>query len=288
MPFGDTINHTSQYWTNHFENFLKKFIEDKFPNLKVSRSEPLGGSILDRIVYDVTQSDLVVADITDYNPNVIWELGVRNSFRHGTITIAQKGTELPFDLKDMGTLSYDFGDHPYSVEINEFFEKFENAIKDCLENPLRTDSPILDAIPRGIFFELVKRQEILRKISALIIECNDNIQTINDAINLASTNQGIRNGEKKGEVVVFTSRARFPALEFLMVNQYLTEDEQFYRETSRCLHEIIRINDQFVSWEFAPINTEAWLIKYLPGTVQQFEHYIEIVKNVQKRLLTLV
>lgn len=285
MPFGDTINHTQQYWTNHFENFLKKFLEEKFRILRVSRSEPIGGSILDRILFDITQSDIVIADITDFNPNVIWELGIRNSFRHGTIIIAEKGTELPFDLKDMGVLFYDFGEHPYSQDINDFFEKLEKVVIDCLENPMRTDSPILEAIPRGIFFELVKKQENLRKISAIIIECDDNLQILKDALEMAKANQKIRKGDIEGSPVFFTSRARIPALETLMVNQYLTEDEQFYRDTATCLHNIKTNNDQFVSWEYNSHSTEIWLIKNLPGAIDRLNRFKEKIIQVQQKLV---
>jgi hypothetical protein len=44
---------------------------------------------------------------TDLNANVIWELGVRQSFDHCTITISEDvGKHLPFDLGVKGTLYY--------------------------------------------------------------------------------------------------------------------------------------------------------------------------------------
>jgi len=102
MPFSETTEkHTENYWTEHFEDFLKPLIEE-CPQLEAYRSKPLHGDILKDIITKLIISPLVVADLTDLNPNVFWELGIRQSFKHGTITIAQEGTKLPFDTLFQG------------------------------------------------------------------------------------------------------------------------------------------------------------------------------------------
>ena len=69
MPFSNTKSHNQEYWTKHFELFLKPLIEG-IEQVKGFRSEPLRGSIASRIILDLNYSDIVVADLTDYNPNV--------------------------------------------------------------------------------------------------------------------------------------------------------------------------------------------------------------------------
>lgn len=104
MPFSETSEeHTEQYWTKHFKTFLKPLIEES-GDLEVYRSKPLRGDILKQIIAELVVSPIVVADLTDGNPNVFWELGVRQSFKHGTITIAEEGTDIPFDLSVKGIL----------------------------------------------------------------------------------------------------------------------------------------------------------------------------------------
>ena len=77
MPFSKTNEeHTDEYWTNHFESFLKPIIEG-FPELEARRSEPLHGDVLRQIITNLVVSPIVVVDITDWNPNVF--LGVRSS-----------------------------------------------------------------------------------------------------------------------------------------------------------------------------------------------------------------
>ncbi|MFX1503911.1 MAG: hypothetical protein ACFFDH_23315, partial [Promethearchaeota archaeon] len=106
MPFSRSSDkHTEYYWTNHFNDFLKPEIE-KIPVLKAVRSDELRGDILKEIINDLYNSYIVVADLTDHNPNVFWELGIRLSFRYRTITIAEKGTKLPFDVSTKNTIFY--------------------------------------------------------------------------------------------------------------------------------------------------------------------------------------
>ncbi|MFH1483175.1 MAG: hypothetical protein ABIG98_02830 [Chloroflexota bacterium] len=98
MPFSKTTDkHTEEYWNEHFQEFIKPLIQEH--PLQPHRSDPLRGDILRQIVTDLVTAPVVVADLTDLNANVLWELGVRQSFKHGTITIAEdEGVRLPFDL----------------------------------------------------------------------------------------------------------------------------------------------------------------------------------------------
>jgi hypothetical protein len=87
MPFSETTpEHTEEYWTSHFEGFLKPIVEE-IGGIDVFRSEALRGDVLKKIILDLSNSDIVIADLTDSNPNVYWELGIRHSLKNGTITV---------------------------------------------------------------------------------------------------------------------------------------------------------------------------------------------------------
>jgi hypothetical protein len=78
MPFSaSSKRHTEDHWNHHFESFLKPLIETG-KELEAFRSTPLRQEIVRQIVNDLVFSHIVVADLTDNNPNVYWELGVRH------------------------------------------------------------------------------------------------------------------------------------------------------------------------------------------------------------------
>jgi hypothetical protein len=50
------------------------------------------------MIHKLVFCDIIVADLADGNVNVYWELGIRQSFRHGTITIIdEKSKSISFE-----------------------------------------------------------------------------------------------------------------------------------------------------------------------------------------------
>ena len=213
MPFSKTTDeHTEDYWTHHFEDFLKPLIEEK-TNLEARRSKVMRGDILREIITDLVVSRVVVADLTDNNPNVYWELGVRQSFKHGTVTIAEAGTKLPFDIGGKGTLFYYPKDH---LKMVNFPKRFMKAIEDCLVNPDRPDSHVLETLSgRGTLFEIFHRDEVIRRLDAVLSECNKNSEVLKLVIKRARDNQKDPDNRRFATV-----RFRVSAAELLISNRH--------------------------------------------------------------------
>lgn len=68
------------------------------------------GMIGDRLISDILNAELVVADLTDLNPNAFYELGIRHSTLKPTIHVARTGTPLPFDNISHRTIFVDLND----------------------------------------------------------------------------------------------------------------------------------------------------------------------------------
>jgi hypothetical protein len=66
-------------------------------------SEP----ILPRILNGIRNSAFVIADVSELSTNVFYEVGFAKGLGKEVILIAKKGTELPFDLKDLPTLFWE-------------------------------------------------------------------------------------------------------------------------------------------------------------------------------------
>lgn len=70
----------------------------------------LPGIINNQIVSRVIDDPLVIADLTELNPNVFYELAVRHSVRRPLVQIIEKGESLPFDLAGFRTVQVDHRD----------------------------------------------------------------------------------------------------------------------------------------------------------------------------------
>jgi hypothetical protein len=63
----------------------------------------------------INKARVVVADLATLNPNVMWELGVRHAWRpSGTILLAPKGADIPFDVRRIPVHSYERDEHDVS------------------------------------------------------------------------------------------------------------------------------------------------------------------------------
>ena len=254
MPFSKTSKkHTEDYWTDHFSQFLKPLIE-KGGNLEARRSQPLRGDILRQIITDLVVSSVIVADLTDHNPNVYWELGVRQSFKHGTITIAESGTKLPFDIGGKSTLFYHPKDH---VKMEHFRCQFEKALEDCLSHPDRPDSHVLETISgRGTLFELYRRDEAIRRIDALLSELE-----VNESNLKIMVDQAKKNREDPHNRGIPYARLMKPSIELLLTERYLNDAaDVLYRAASIYYRFVNMTSDQLNLWDENPSGTEAFLL----------------------------
>lgn len=86
-----------------------------FAGLRWQRADDITepGRITDQIISAIERSDLLVADITGSNPNVLFELGYADALNKPIIVLNQDVAATPFDIKDWRQIVYasdDLGD----------------------------------------------------------------------------------------------------------------------------------------------------------------------------------
>ena len=116
----------------------------------VRADEIVESGIIDRSMYALLyKADIVIADISTYNPNAIYELGVRHSLKaYSTIIIKEDKGTIPFDLNHDRILSYShLGDEISSSDAKKSIRRLKSLIDEVLVNPI-TDSPLYSFIPK--------------------------------------------------------------------------------------------------------------------------------------------
>lgn len=136
---------------NRYEKIIQKAVHsvkvDRKPAFQCIRADDVRkpGVITEDVLQRLHRADVVIADLTDLNPNVFYELGVRHALRSGTILVASRemSGRLPFDISMLRVIFYDdrIGRERPAIK----------AIREVLLNLLRDDShidsPVLTAIP---------------------------------------------------------------------------------------------------------------------------------------------
>lgn len=168
MPFSETASCTQEEWTRVFEDLIKPAVEEAGLGYVCRRSEATTGSIIRHIVEHLYDSDVVVADVTDRNANVFYELGVRHALKNRTIIIAQKREHIPSDL-------YGYANHVYDWRTEDGHTDLRDKMRQLLEHiekgPDRPDNPVSDFLGdrRGVVYRF-QLEENSRKLRALFAE----------------------------------------------------------------------------------------------------------------------
>lgn len=71
-------------------------------------SEP--GLITSQVIQHIVDDPLVIADLTERNPNVFYELALRHALKKPLVQIIKKGEQIPFDVAGMRTIPVDHHD----------------------------------------------------------------------------------------------------------------------------------------------------------------------------------
>lgn len=69
-----------------------------------------------RIVKHLTEADLVLCDLSQHNPNVLFELGVRTSIDKPVALVKDEHLKLPFDIQGLNTHEYAADLAPWTLE----------------------------------------------------------------------------------------------------------------------------------------------------------------------------
>lgn len=126
-------------------------VDFNFSDIKAAHEINSSGSINNQIMKRIIYDDLVLANLTGLNPNVMYEVAVRHATLKPIIHICEEGTILPFDIIDQRTLFYKND----MLGVQELKEQLKMMIAEALKVDEFTDNPIYNASQSKIYSETI-------------------------------------------------------------------------------------------------------------------------------------
>ena len=149
-PIGEPDTETRKKSDQVLRHLLNPVLEAKY---SVKRADQMGrpGIITVQIVQQIFDAELVVADLTDRNPNVYYELAIRHAVQKPAIHIVSRGDQdVPFDVQDMRFVPYDLTDPDVLAEARGRLREAVEAIEhgESVVTPVRI-AQILRSLDAG-------------------------------------------------------------------------------------------------------------------------------------------
>jgi hypothetical protein len=109
-PIGDDGTDTRERSDKVLRHIITPVVTDL--GYEAVRADQLAepGLISSQVIQHVTDDPLVIADLTERNPNVFYELAIPHALRKPLVQLIAKGERIPFDVAGMRTIEVDIHD----------------------------------------------------------------------------------------------------------------------------------------------------------------------------------
>jgi hypothetical protein len=124
---------------------------------------PQPGIITSQIIQHLYDDELVIADLTEHNPNVFYELAVRHATKKPVVMLIRKGERIPFDVAPNRAVQYDTSDWDSPGRCAEELAKQIQAV---LNKPESADNPISAAMT---FKALSESHDPVEQVAAALV-----------------------------------------------------------------------------------------------------------------------
>lgn len=133
MPFSEKVEGREKGFFHEVLNTLLKPAGEE-AGFHVYTANKGGSDIIQStIVNDILSADLVLADLTDHNPNVLFELGLRIAIDKPVVIVKAEGTDKVFDVDSMMRY-YEYSPKLWKSTIEKDLPKLAEHIKSAWEN----------------------------------------------------------------------------------------------------------------------------------------------------------
>jgi hypothetical protein len=168
MPISDQEGYEPGHFNRVYEHLIKpSCIKAGFTPIRADEENKTNYIVID-ILRKIIESDMVLCDLSAKNPNVLYELGIRQAFNKKTVLIKDKKTARIFDIQGLRTIDYDETLRIDSVQNNtESISKCLQETNDFKGNEINSLVQLLSIKPAKLSDNLELSNESLLILKAI-------------------------------------------------------------------------------------------------------------------------
>ena len=252
MPVSKTKSCSTRQWTTIFNVMIKPAVVGSRLGFTCERARPRTGNLIRDILNELNGADVVIADLTDTNPNVFYELGVRHTLRNRTILIAQDMKYVPSDLKSYWAIVYKKG----LSGLQDFKDKIRNVLREMMMNPEKPDNPVADFLgEKNISLLSQERSANLKKLTALVSELSYNLSLFDEILSTVEASEKAQK-QKKKQFTVSNVRFNNICVTELLSTRYIELPEEYLGILMKLNQNILALNACLELWRIENFYTE--------------------------------
>jgi hypothetical protein len=131
LPF---VERDATHAKGFFAEVLRSIITPAAQDFIVKTANRQGSDVIQStIINDLIEADLVIADLTEHNPNVLFELGVRMAQDKPVVLIRAEGTKPLFDVDNMLRV-FEYSPNLWATTVEKDMPNLREFIKGAWEN----------------------------------------------------------------------------------------------------------------------------------------------------------
>jgi nucleoside 2-deoxyribosyltransferase len=143
-PIGEALSPVRELADWLLKGVIKPVLEAEEFSYVVKRADhdTDPGSITSAVISDLVDADLVIADLTGFNPNAFYELGIRHALRKPAIHITAEVVKLPFDNADQRTIFVNIANYE---SVQDAKARLRSAVQAVNRDGYQVSNPVIQA-----------------------------------------------------------------------------------------------------------------------------------------------
>ena len=236
MPISGVEGYGFDYFSDIYKYLIKEVCQEL--DIKVSRAdeEKATNLIQADILKKLIAADLVICDISFHNPNVLFELGIRQAFDKPVVLIKDKETKTIFDISSIRYIEYD-----RKMKYEEV-RNFQTLLKETIEQTISGNLNGINSLIKLVQFTPVDINEKNGEINEnkLMYQVLDNlakeISEMKRTLNKVEENRDFITNKEIAETLMMSNIRKKENVE----DKIMYYENKFYNELKKLEERILK------------------------------------------------